>query len=156
MLRKFGALLPVSSLLLTSCVGTSEPDGTDFRAMGLTAFTRDESFNVQMKFLQYFNAMLRNDACWFLRRLGISERSHWVTFDKTGHLLKVFRQLVKELVENVATHAQGVGYTMLELNQEAGMSIFVGDTGLLARGIHNLERCEAMRAVSINESEESD
>ena len=141
MLERFGALRPISSFLLSGCAGIDEPVRSDNRAMPLTAFTSDELFNIQVKFLNSFDGMVRDDINWFMRTLGLSKRSRPWTIDKMGNMVVVFRQLVKELVENVALHAYGIGYAMLELHPVTGMSIFVGDVGIgLARGISHVYR----------------
>jgi len=60
------------------------------------------------------------------------------------------RHVIKELIDNVAGHAYGLGYVMMELNPQPkhGLSIYVGDTGIgLARGIAQSYHIEGLSDV---------
>jgi hypothetical protein len=49
-------------------------------------------------------------------------------------------EIIHELADNVAGHAHGLGYVMIELNPQPlkGLSIYIGDTGVgLAKGLQN-------------------
>jgi len=102
----------------------------------MKAFTSEEYADLQSVCHSRFDEMLRNYKWWFSDMAGLSTRSREAGYVRTVQLISDFRQLVKELTENVAYHAHGLGYMMMELDPRIGLSIYVGDTGIgLARGL---------------------
>jgi hypothetical protein len=88
--------------------------------------------------LATFNSLLQPHISWFIAQAGLSTAVAQSRYQRVADLIKQFRQIVKELVENVSMHAQGLGYLMMDLapHPGKGLSIFVGDTGVgLAKGI---------------------
>ena len=141
-MNRYGALRVVTPYLLRYAPGTTPLEAPWLAGLDMKAFTGDELLELQDICHSQFNCMLRTYSSWFTAKAGLSGRFRpSMTFERKAELIVDFRQLIKELAENVAVHAHGLGYLMMELKPTVGLSIYVGDTGLgLARGISRAYR----------------
>jgi hypothetical protein len=137
-LKKYGALRPMSSYLLNPHKTPDNSQDLQISGVSMKAFTVNESFEIQDECLKQFNRMVLDNAVWFTDMSNITYGSSHQQVERISNLIKSFRETIKELVENVAIHANGLGYLMMELNPQPnkGLYIYVGDTGIgLAKGI---------------------
>lgn len=137
-LMKYAPLRVVAPYLVAGREFATASEETATTALAMKCFTDAETLDIQDLCLATFNSLLEPHISWFVAQAGLSTAVAQSRYHRVADLIKQFRQIVKELVENVSMHAQGLGYLMMDLapHPGKGLSIFVGDTGVgLAKGI---------------------
>jgi hypothetical protein len=127
-------IIQVPQLYLQS----NDPVGSESGVVPMKAFGGNELSRVQELFTRRLMQILHYYQWWMGDVSRISKGATPRTITNLASVYNSLMNIVNELVDNVAHHANGLGYLMVELNPlpKMGLSIYVGDTGIgLARGI---------------------
>jgi hypothetical protein len=154
--KKYGPLRVMGSYFLNGKADIVQHQGNLMDGIPMKAFTEAETLAIQDRCLDGFNELLKSRTRWFVEVSNISQTTNQRSIDYVAALIIHFRQIIKELVENVSMHAHGIGYFMMELDPsfEKGLDIYVGDTGVgitkgLSRAYKNLNIRSDAKAVEM-------
>jgi hypothetical protein len=145
--ERYGALEPMASYIINRTTIPCANRHPNIDYFPLTTYTAD-AFEEYSEILELCDArfleMVKRNPTWFVEKWKISTSSTWVVENKRVEEIKVlirdFKSIIKELVENVLQHSRGLGYIMMELDQSEGGGIrfYVGDTGVgFRRGLQS-------------------
>lgn len=132
------ALRPVASYLVSNSecfrrLGEDLPG-----QLAMKAFTDNERFEIYELWESKLKVMIETYKEWFRSLARVSDSTAYWRIQGKGQIIREFRQIIKELAENVSMHAYGIGYLMAQIEPPKGFSIFIGDTGDgLMKGINS-------------------
>jgi hypothetical protein len=128
-------LIQVDSPNILRRLDPAEFAGGPFATRTFTAF---ELWQITAAWMARLEEMKRYYVSWFVAVGKIPRFYGQEEIDRMEEAMGDLQNILKELVDNVAAHSEGLGYLAMELNPrpKGGLSIYVGDTGIgLAKGL---------------------
>lgn len=133
-LNRFGFYHVMSGYLVHSYPGSAEPQ-SDY-IFPLQAFTDAELNAIRDRCKVMLDALVLDHGPWFRAVARLTMHPWQDKVDKKAALILDFRDVIRELADNVTLHSHGLGYMMMHFDPRAGLRIYVGDTGIgLRRGL---------------------